>query len=111
MIGRREFISLIGGAAAWPLAARAQQVMPVVAFVSGATADNAPRNAGAFRKGLSETGFLEGQNLSVEYHWLGGQYERLPALLAELVRRRVAVIATPGFPDGAVAAKAATTTI
>jgi len=110
---RRDVIALLGGAAAgWPLAARAQQpAMPVVAFVNGATADNAPRNTSAFRKGLSETGFLEGQNLNVEYHWMAGQYERLPALIAELVRRRVAVIATPGFPDGAVAAKAATTTI
>ena len=111
-IRRREFITLLGGAAAWPLAARAQQPgVPVIAFVNGATADNAPRNANAFRKGLTETGFLEGQNASVEYHWMAGQYERLPGLIADLIRRRVAVIATPGFPDGAVAAKAATTTI
>ena len=110
---RRDFLSTIGTAAAvWPLAARGQQpAMPVVAFVNGATADNEPRNVSAFRKGLSETGFLEGQNVSVEYHWMAGQYGRLPGLIADLIRRRVAVIATPGFPDGAVAAKAATTTI
>jgi putative ABC transport system substrate-binding protein len=85
--------------------------MPLVAFANGATADNAPRNAGAFRKGLSEAGYVEGQNVNVEYHWLAGQYERLPALMADLIRRRVTLIATPGFPDGALAAKAATTTI
>jgi putative tryptophan/tyrosine transport system substrate-binding protein len=109
---RREFIMLLGGAAAWPVVARAQQpAMPVVGFVNGATADNAPRNGGAFRKGLSETGYVDGQNVSVEYHWMAGQYERLPALMAELVRRRVAVIATPGFPDGAIAAKGTTAAI
>jgi putative tryptophan/tyrosine transport system substrate-binding protein len=109
---RREFITLLGGAAVWPVTARAQQAgVPVVGFINGATPDNAPRSGSAFRKGLSETGYLEGQNINVEYHWMAGQYERLPALIAELVRRRVAVIATPGFPDGAIAAKAATTTI
>jgi putative tryptophan/tyrosine transport system substrate-binding protein len=112
-IGRRELLVALGGAAAaWPVAARAQQAaLPLVAFANGATADNAPRNAGAFRKGLSEAGYVEGQNVNVEYHWLAGRYERLPALMADLIRRRVTLIATPGFPDGALAAKAATTTI
>jgi putative ABC transport system substrate-binding protein len=112
-IRRREFIFTLGGAAAaWPLAARAQQAaMPIVAFVNGGTADNDPRNGVAFRKGLSESGYVDGRNVNVEYHWLGGQYERLSPLMADLVRRRVAVIATPGYPDGALAAKAATATI
>src|SRR5262249_37734923 len=112
MIRRREFIAGLGGAAAWPLGVRAQPTqMPVVAFVSGI--DNASRSAGApaFHKGMSETGYIEGQNVSIEYHWLAGQYERLPALMSDLVRRRVTLIATPGFPDAAIAAKAATTTI
>src|SRR5215472_461771 len=109
---RRDFVKGIAVSSAWPLAARAQQAaMPVVAFFSGRSADASVRVATAFRKGLNETGYVEGQNVTVEYHWLEGRYDRLPALMADLVRRRVAVIATPGQTAGAQAAKAATTTI
>ena len=108
---RREFIAGLGGVAAWPLAASAQQqALPVVGYIDLSNADAQARNVAAFRKGLSETGYVEGQNVSVEYHWLDGQFDRLPALLAELVRRRVAVIATPGSNAASLAAKAATTT-
>ena len=106
---RREFIGLVGGVAAtWPLAALAQQsALPVVAFVRDGSSEANARYMAAFRKGLNESGYVEGQNVSVEYHWLEGQYDRLPALLADLVHRQVAVIATLGNLTS-VAATAAT---
>jgi putative ABC transport system substrate-binding protein len=109
---RRDFIRLVGGGAvAWPLTTtRAQLAMPVVGFVRDGSADASAHFAAAFRRGLNETGYVEGQNVTVEYHWLESRYDRLPALMADLVRRQVAVITTPGSVPS-LAAKAATATI
>jgi putative tryptophan/tyrosine transport system substrate-binding protein len=112
-MNRREAIALLGGTAVvWPFAALAQRpAMPLVGFIHGGAADAFTNRIAAFRVGLSEAGYGEGQNVVVEYHWLEGHFELLPTVLADLIRRRVAVIATPGSTPASIAAKAATATI
>ncbi len=111
-IRRREFVTLLGCAAAWPLAARAQQpTMPVVGFLGSASAESFAHLVAAFHRGLGELGYIEGKNVAIEFRWADNQYDRLPAMAADLVRRQVSVIVASGADPPVIAAKAATQTI
>src|SRR4051794_35453033 len=111
-MNKREFITLLGGAlAGWPLAAWAQQAMPVVGYLDAASPAERAYIVAAFRQGLGDAGYVEGQNVAIEYRWAEGNYGRLPEMAADLVRRRVSLIVTPGAAAGAQAAKKATSTI
>ena len=108
---RREFITLLGGAAAWPFTAAAQQAMPVIGFINPTAPESVAEPMRGLRQGLKEAGYIEGENLTIEYRWANNQTERVPAMAAELVRRQVGLIVATGGAQAALAAKAATTTI
>jgi ABC-type uncharacterized transport system substrate-binding protein len=111
-IERRKFLATLGGVAAWPLVARAQQpAMPVIGFLGTTSVQVSVKHLEAFRKGLSQTGYVEGRNVAIEFRWAGGREDRMPELAADLVRRQVAIIAVPISTAGAVAAKGATSSI
>src|SRR5215831_9970002 len=112
-MNRRAFITLLSGAAAsWPVAARAQQsALPVIGLILAGNPESDAYRLAPFRQGLTEMGYVEGQNVSIEYRWARGRYDSIPALVADLLRRQVAVLATPGNPIGTLAAKVATTTV